>query len=222
MTLVELEAWIDRLCRVDGEAKLVGYREQAERVASVVGTTAADLAVLARVIGVALGSRQAPVAARALATRQAGRPYDEERVERFERLVRALREAAPQSRPIDRNDPERYRVLPFFKAYFSNYIEGTEFALGEAAALVDSHVQPANRPADAHDLVGTFTIVADDAEMSRRFDSAAPATARPGSRHRAARRDRPTCVRRRQDDVRADHRPPARGQPGGPDPVGRP
>ena len=171
MTLVELEAWIDRLCRVDGEAKLAGYREQAERVASVVGTTAADLAVLVRAIGVALGSRQAPVAARALAARQAGRPYDEERVDRFDRLVRALREAAPQSRPVDRNDPERYRVLPFFEAYFSNYIEGTEFALAEAEALVYDDVQPVNRPADAHDLVGTFAIVADDTEMSRRFDT---------------------------------------------------
>ena len=171
MTLVELEAWIDRLCRVDGQKKLARYREQAEQVAATVGTTAADLAVLVRVIGVALGSRQAPVAARALAARQAGRPYDEERVERFERLVRALREAAPQSRPIDRNDPERYRVLPFFEAYFSNYIEGTEFALAEAEALVYDDVQPANRPADAHDLVGTFAIVADDTEMSRRFDT---------------------------------------------------
>ena len=55
MTLVELEAWIDRLCRVDGQKKLARYREQAEQVAATVGTTAADLAVLVRVIGVALG-----------------------------------------------------------------------------------------------------------------------------------------------------------------------
>jgi hypothetical protein len=168
----ELEAWVERLCRVEGEDRLSKYRERAEQVADAVGTKRDDLARVCRAIGVALGSRKARVTSHSLAARRAGRPYDQERVARFDRLVRALREAAPQSRRIDPNDPDRYRTLPFFEAYFSNYIEGTEFALDEAEQIVYHHKKPTDRSKDTHDLVGTYQIVADDAEMRRRFDDA--------------------------------------------------
>ena len=49
----------------------------------------------------------------------------------------------------------------FFEAYFSNFIEGTEFAVDEASAIVFDGVIPANRPADAHDVLGTFRLVSD-------------------------------------------------------------
>jgi hypothetical protein len=167
----ELEAWVDRLCRIEGEDRLARYREDAERLAAEVGTKPDDVARVSQAVGVALGSRKALVSSGALAARRAGRPYDAERVERFDRLVSALRNAAPQSRRIDPNDPGRYRTLPFFEAYFSNSIEGTEFALDEAERIVYHHERPAGRPKDTHDLVGTFEVVASDAEMRRRFDS---------------------------------------------------
>ena len=167
----ELEAWVDRLCRIDGEERLARYRERAEQIAEQVGTKPTDVARVSQIVGVALGSRQARVTSHALAARQAGRPYDVERVARLDRLVAALRNAPPQSRRIDRNDPDRYRTLPFFEAYFSNYIEGTEFALVEAERIVYQHEQPAGRQKDTHDLVGTFEIVSDEAEMRRRFDN---------------------------------------------------
>jgi len=168
----ELEEWVERLCRVEGEDRLSKHRQRAEQVADNVGTKREDLARVSHAIGVALGSRHERVISHALAARQAGRPYDHERVARFDRLVRALREAAPQSRRIDPNDPDRYKTLPFFEAYFSNYIEGTEFALEEAEQIVYHDKQPAGRPADTHDLVSTYRIVADEAEMRRRFDDA--------------------------------------------------
>ena len=55
----------------------------------------------------------------------------------------------------------------FFEAYFSNFIEGTEFAVDEASAIVFDGVIPANRPADAHDVLGTFHLVSDATEMKR-------------------------------------------------------
>src|SRR2546430_16834549 len=55
----------------------------------------------------------------------------------------------------------------FFKAYFSNFIEGTEFAVDEARAIVFEGVIPRNRPADAHDVLGTFRLVSDAKEMER-------------------------------------------------------
>jgi Fic family protein len=58
-------------------------------------------------------------------------------------------------------------VLPFVEAYFSNFIEGTEFTFDEAAAIVYKGVEPEARPADAHDIRGTFEIAANDTEMRR-------------------------------------------------------
>ena len=65
----------------------------------------------------------------------------------------------------DRSDPV---LRPFFEAYFSNFIEpGTEFAVDEAADIVFNGYIPKARPADAHDILGTWKVVSDEREMSR-------------------------------------------------------
>src|SRR5262249_9427272 len=56
---------------------------------------------------------------------------------------------------------------PFFEAYFSNFIEGTEFAVDEAADIVFKGHIPKARPEDAHDVLGTWRVVSDNHEMSR-------------------------------------------------------
>jgi hypothetical protein len=63
--------------------------------------------------------------------------------------------------------------LPFFEAYFSNFIEGTEFAVNEAADIVFKGHIPTARPEDAHDVLGTWKVVSDQREMSRCPKSAA-------------------------------------------------
>ncbi|MDQ2846204.1 MAG: hypothetical protein M3Y77_07620 [Actinomycetota bacterium] len=65
--------------------------------------------------------------ARALLARQARRPYDRNRTERFDVLVATLLASTPQNRPQDLHHSGAYRFLPFFEAYFPNYIEGTQF-----------------------------------------------------------------------------------------------
>ncbi len=57
--------------------------------------------------------------------------------------------------------------LAFFEAYFSNYIEGTEFPVEEAIDIVFSGVIPRDRPVDAHDILGTHRIVSDSKQMAR-------------------------------------------------------
>jgi hypothetical protein len=52
-------------------------------------------------------------------------------------------------------------ALPFFEAYFSNFIEGTEFSIHEAEAIIESGEIPEQRPEDAHDILGTFEAVRD-------------------------------------------------------------
>ena len=58
-------------------------------------------------------------------------------------------------------------MLPFYEAYFSNFIEGTEFEVNEAADIVFNNVIPRDRPEDAHDVLGTWQIVSDPIEMAK-------------------------------------------------------
>ena len=60
-----------------------------------------------------------------------------------------------------------FEHVSFFDAYFSNYIEGTEFDVDEARAIVFDGVIPAQRPADAHDVLGTYRLVGDAAWLKR-------------------------------------------------------
>jgi hypothetical protein len=99
--------------------------------------------------------------------RAAGAPFDPERVERFDLLARTL----PSVTPPLRNDPvtggPAFEHLSFFDAYFSNYIEGTEFEVEEARAIVFDGLIPARRAADAHDVLGTYRLVGDATWLGR-------------------------------------------------------
>ncbi len=162
----ELGNWVDRLCQIDGEDRLSRYRADAERVASQVGTSSDRIASLSQMIGVALGTHQMNTGSKALIARQALTPYDHDRLRLFDRLIDGLRRSAPQNRPVHDPRDARYRYLPFFEAYFSNFIEGTEFELDVALAVVYDDKQIAGRAGDSHDLVGTYRMVADVEEMS--------------------------------------------------------
>jgi Fic family protein len=71
----------------------------------------------------------------------------------------------PTSRPVLDPQAPRLRFLPFFEAYISNFIEGTEFTVDEARAIVFEGAIPPTRPEDAHDILGTYRLVADLQEM---------------------------------------------------------
>lgn len=59
-----------------------------------------------------------------------------------------------------------FENLAFIDAYFSNFIEGTEFEVDEAAEIIFQHRIPRHRPEDAHDILGTYQLVGSPAEMS--------------------------------------------------------
>ncbi len=165
LTTEELGDWVDQLCQSEGSQRLHQLRQEVEQLAPMLGMTAHQLAPLQAAIGVALGTKPAQAnPSSALASRRQGRPVDQSRIRRFEILVQALRVSAPQSHPA-RSEPQPY--LPFFEAYFSNFIEGTEFEVDEAARIVFDGKIPAQRRHDAHDIVGTYRLVADAQEMSQ-------------------------------------------------------
>ena len=87
----------------------------------------------------------------------------------YSKSLRAeLHRTPPQTRLAAPSDGT---TLPFFEAYFSNFIEGSEFAVEEAAAIVFENRIPNARPQDAHDILGTYRIVADAGDMTRTPDN---------------------------------------------------
>lgn len=105
------------------------------------------------------------VASSRLAARMGGTPYDAVRLALFEGAAEELDSRAPIIRP-DTGPPESRQWLPFFEAYFSNYIEGTKFSVEEAYRIAIEDQVPADRPKDAHDVSATYHIVNDPTTMN--------------------------------------------------------
>lgn len=168
LTRDELGEWVDQTCHLNGEAKLNQIRDEARVLAPVLGVTDQAFSQLDTMIGAALGTRDADDLPRPLHARRYLNPYDHSATEKFDALAAALRESPPHVHTARLSD----RHLPFYEAYFSNYIEGTEFTLDEAAGIVYEDRVPVGRAEDAHDIVGTFKVVNDRDEMLRTPSSA--------------------------------------------------
>lgn len=179
----ELGDWVDRICQIDGDERLSRFRADAERVADEVGAPVDGVQRLSRLVGAALGTQQTDTGSAALAARQAKLPYDQDRLRRFGMLIEALRDTAPQNRPVSDTAAARWEFLPFFEAYFSNFIEGTEFEIDEAAAIIYEDKQIPGRADDSHDLTGTYLVVNDLTEMSTTAASASEFLQLLRSRH---------------------------------------
>jgi len=78
---------------------------------------------------------------------------------RFEVLFSALKQTTLRESPEILTDSVALRTLAFFEAYFSNYIEGTQFEVDEARQIVFEGKIPKTRPQDAHDVLGTYRVV---------------------------------------------------------------
>lgn len=113
----------------------------------------------------------APIDSERLQRRVDGSPYDVARVDLFARAASQLNTFAPTARPVIGPSTDR-KWLPFFEAYFSNYIEGTRFSVEEAYAIAIEGEMPEARPKDAHDVSGTYCIVNDPDLMSQAPDDA--------------------------------------------------
>lgn len=169
---VEVEDWIERLLRQRGEREIDALSDSARRLAAELGRQS-EMQTLDALIGAALGTRGGvAISSPSLLARASGEAYDPDRIEGFAALAETLGGIAPNVLPALPADAPRRRLLPFYEAYFSNFIEGTEFTLDEAADIVFEHIEPPGRPEDSHDILGTYEIVNDRNEMRR-----VPATA---------------------------------------------
>lgn len=164
LSLAELEAWLVRKVQLRPDGWLVTLRTDALEVAHELGVGDRRPGI-EDLIGAVAGTR--PIrsgAAPLLVARGAGLEFDPARIDRFDELAALLADipsdlGIPEFLPPPAGD--RDGTLPFYEAYFSNFIEGTEFSVEEAERIVASGEVPANRPADGHDVIGTFRTVAD-------------------------------------------------------------
>jgi len=161
----ELEAWIERLLQQRRDVGLNELRDRAREIADELDRHH-EMVQLDRLVSAALATNDdVEAVSPAFAARMASVPYDADRLECFGALVEYLDGLAPDTIPALDVDADRRRLLSFYEAYFSNFIEGTEFTLDEAAEIVFEGVVPGERPADAHDVLGTYEIVSNPLEM---------------------------------------------------------
>lgn len=162
----EIEERLDARLRQQGEDALNRLRDEARDIAPKLGLEK-EYEKLSRLIGALLGTRDTKLKSDVAQARAAGQPFDPDRLTLFEALFSALREMVPTERSAPDRDPGGSANLAFFEAYFSNFIEGTEFSVDEARKIVFEGEIPAGRPADAHDVLGTFRVVSDVRALSR-------------------------------------------------------
>lgn len=92
-------------------------------------------------------------------------PYDVVRIERFQALADFLNRCMLPEIPYTYTKPG-WKHLAFFESYFSNFIEGTEFQIDEAEAIVFLNESVGDRHQDSHDVSAVFQQVSEYQEMS--------------------------------------------------------
>ena len=156
----------DKLVRIlqnRGEERLNELRDHAKRIAPQLNALR-ELDILNDLIGSLLRTRTTTLVTPVAQAFAAGIPYDPHCVERFEQLRQALASDILPFRPRA-NVPPAFTNEAFYDAYFSNYIEGTEFTVDEALGIVFEGKIPVARPDDAHDVIGTYQVVGNFREI---------------------------------------------------------
>ncbi len=166
--ITELENKLESLLQVKGERSLNEIRDAARKISQKLSWEK-EFKKFDKMISALLGTRsnQSLKSPRAQA-RSRQRPFDFERVSRFDLLFATLKSTSLPEFKENFQGPNQFRNKAFIDAYFSNYIEGTIFEIEEAEEIIFGGKVPADRPKDAHDILGTFSIVSDPNEMKRR------------------------------------------------------
>lgn len=146
------------ILNANGEDELNKIRDTARELAKSMALQN-EFKKLDKLIGALLATH----AAGALKTKEGklvakGTPVDSDRMARFEILAAKLRaEPLPHRAAIAVSDPAR-SIFAFLESYFSNFVEGTEFAIEEARDIALRQRIIENRPKDSHDILSVFKL----------------------------------------------------------------
>lgn len=148
------EAWMHRMLRTASPSALEHLEQQIRDVVSS-DRRAKALSTMRRVFKHWDG--RLPDSNRR-ARAHGGETYDMNRVRQFG----ILRDYLASTRTLigpPQHTPSASQA--FYEAYFSNYIEGTEFDLDEAHRIIYQRTMPADRPQDGHFIDATFKLAND-------------------------------------------------------------
>lgn len=167
LPLSAIEEKLEQIIKVHGEDELNRLRDRAKAIAGKLKMKR-EFAKLNKIISALLQTHPSKILTSPVAAACAfGAPYDPERIRLFERLFVELRQREFKNRP-DRNLTSRsFRSFAFFESYFSNFIEGTVFALKDAQKIIETGMPLPARDEDSHDILGTFQLAANKTEMKR-------------------------------------------------------
>lgn len=157
LSRAELEDELTSIAALRGVEGLNDVRDRAREVAVALGAER-EMTAIDNLIGAVLGTTDAALSTNAARAHRQGLGFDPRRIDLFEALQSRLLQNPPSLRPAQANS---LPALSFIEAYFSNWIEGTEFRLEEAEEIVFGGVLPEGRDEDAHDVLGTFELVND-------------------------------------------------------------
>lgn len=165
LTLSEIEDRLEKVIRVKGEAGLNELRDRAREIAERLSMEK-EFEKLNKLISALLTTHPLKVLSSPLAMARAfGSPYDPARLPLFEKLFVELRQQEFKDLPEQNNSTQSFRNFAFFEAYFSNYIEGTEFELEDARRIIETDTPMPGRNEDSHDILGTYKLVSNREEM---------------------------------------------------------
>jgi hypothetical protein len=160
-----LEVELDKVMARNGETYLKATRQEANVIASQLYLEE-EAAKLDAIVGALCATRpHSGILKSDRAIARANRePFDAHIVNRFDALVHAL---GSHDLPAIKTqlDRQSWRHQAFIESYFSNYIEGTRFALSEAEEIVFERQVDESRHADSHDILAVYDIAVDVDEM---------------------------------------------------------
>ncbi|WP_071145168.1 Fic family protein [Bacteroides ihuae] len=162
-----IEQRLENKMKAGGEDKINQFRDETKIVAEQLGLNDEFTklnAILSALLSTHTSDVLTPDSAKALA---AGVPYDTQRAELFTTLYDALKDSSFKVYPDLNQTEESFRLFSFFESYFSNYIEGTKFTVEQAKQIVDTGIPIPKRINDSHDILGTFKILSNRAEMNK-------------------------------------------------------
>ena len=166
LTLPEIEEKLEGVIRVNDEAGLNELRDKAKVIADKLDMKS-EYEKLNKIISALLSTKPSKILSSPLAIARAfGNPYDPARLPLFEKLFVALKQQDFTNQPEKNTSNQSFRNFAFFEAYFSNYIEGTEFELEDARRIIETDTPMPTRHEDSHDVLGTYKLVSNKTEMS--------------------------------------------------------
>lgn len=164
--MMAIEDKLEMELKVNGEEGLNKLRDKAKAIAKQLNMDR-EYQTLNKMVSALLTTQPSKILTSPVAMARAlGNPYDPARLQLFDKLFTELKQYEFQILMDPNSSQSSFENFAFFEAYFSNYIEGTEFEIEDAKQIVATGIPMNSRNDDSHDVLGTYKIVSNRNEMN--------------------------------------------------------